>query len=223
LTPADSVDALRPWITARLDPLNAWDPVARAVHSDYDLAPDLHPGAVPLTAAAVLVPLVEHETGLTVLLTRRADAMRKHSGQVAFPGGRSDPGEAPWTTALREAEEEIGLDPARVAIAGLSSTYETVTGYRITPVVGFVRPGFEVRPNAAEVADVFETPFAWLMDPVNTELHHHDRSDGVRRHFYAMPWEDRLIWGATAGMLRALRHRLFGPDEVRVNMIGSAR
>lgn len=212
MTPDASADALRPWIAARLDPLESWDPVARVQHSDYDLAPDLRPESPRLTAAAVLVPLVERPEGLTVLLTRRADSLRKHSGQVAFPGGRCDPGEAPWTTALREAEEEIGLDPARVSIVGLASPYETVTGYRIAPVVGFVSPPFDVRPSEAEVADVFETPFAWLMDPANTERRFFDREDGVRRWFYAMPWEDRFIWGATAGIIRALRERLFGPD-----------
>lgn len=213
MRPDAPAEALKPWIAARLDPLEAWDPVTRSTHSDYDLAPDLRPEAAHLTPAAVLVPLVERPEGLTVLLTRRADSLRKHSGQVAFPGGRCDPGEAPWTTALREAEEEVALDPALVGVAGLSSGYETVTGYRITPVVGFVRPTFTLRPNAAEVADVFEVPFAWLMDPANTETRSHDRDDGVRRFFYAMPWEDRFIWGATAGMIRALRHRLFGPDE----------
>jgi 8-oxo-dGTP pyrophosphatase MutT (NUDIX family) len=210
--PDAPAEALRPWIAARLDPLEAWDPAVRSTHSDYDLAPDLRPEARHLTPAAVLVPIVAHAGEATVLLTRRADAMRKHSGQVAFPGGRSDPGETPWTTALREAEEEVGLDPARVSVLGLSTPYETVTGYQITPVIGFVSPGFEPRPNPAEVADVFETPFAWLMDPANTELRHHERDDGVRRFFYAMPWGERFIWGATAGMLRALRERLFGPD-----------
>lgn len=210
MTPDASAEQLRDWIAARLDPLEAWDPATRSTHSDYDLAPDLRPEARHLRPAAVLVPIVAHASGPTVLLTRRADAMRAHAGQVAFPGGRIDPGEAPWQAALREAEEEVGLDPGRVSVVGLASPYETVTGYQITPVVGFVRPGFDVRPNAAEVADVFETPFAWLMDPANTERRHHDRADGVRRYFYAMPWEDRFIWGATAGMLRALRERLFG-------------
>ncbi len=208
-------DQLIPWITACLEPLERWDPVTRSTHSDYDLAPDLRPEAVQLTPAAVLVPIVTRPEGLTVILTRRADAMRQHSGQVAFPGGHSDPGETPWTTALREAEEEIGLDPARVTVAGLADDYETVTSYRVQPVVGFVPPPFELRPNPAEVAEVFEVPFAWLMDPANTEQRFHDRPDGVRRYFYAMPFENQFIWGATAGMLRALRHRLFGPDENR--------
>lgn len=210
MTPDAPTEALKPWIAARLEPLEAWNPVMRGVHSDYDLAPDLRPETTRLTPAAVLVPLIERPDGLTVLLTRRADSLRKHSGQVAFPGGRSDPGEAPWTTALREAEEEVGLDPSLVSIAGLADSYETVTGYRVQPVVGFVRPTFQLRANAAEVAEIFETPFVWLMNPDNIEQRFHDRDDGVRRYFYAMAWEERLIWGATAGMLRALRHRLFG-------------
>ena len=219
MSPDASVDELRPWIAARLDPLEAWDPVSRVVHSDYDLAPDLKPETSRLTPAAVLVPIVDRPDGPTVLLTRRADTLRKHSGQVAFPGGRSDPGEAPWTTALREAHEEVGLDPALVSIAGLSSSYETVTGFRITPVVGFVEPRFTLTVSEAEVAEVFETPFAWLMDPANTEQRFFDRDDGVRRYFYALPWENQLIWGATAGMLRGLRMRLFGPDEARAAVV----
>lgn len=222
MTPGAPPQALIPWIAARLDPLEAWDPALRVQYSDYDLAPDLRPEAARLSPAAVLVPLIEREGAFHVLLTRRAEAMRKHSGQVAFPGGRCDPGEAPWTTALREAEEEVGLDPSRVSILGLGSPYETVTGYRITPVVGVVAPPFALTLNAAEVADAFETPFAWLMDPANTERRFFDREDGVRRWFYAMPWEDRFIWGATAGMLRALRERLFGPDEDRTDVVGSA-
>lgn len=210
-----SAEALRAFVAARLDPLDAWDPATRSVHSDFDLAPDLQPEQRHLTPAAVLVPIVDRPEGPTVLLTRRADALRKHSGQVAFPGGRSDPGETPWVTALREAEEEIGLDPARVEVIGLASGYETVTGYQITPVVAFVAPPIELVPNPAEVAAIFEPDFAWLMDPANTETRFYDRDDGVRRHFYAMPWGEQFIWGATAGMLRALRERLFGPDAER--------
>lgn len=217
MTPGAPADQLRPWIAARLDPLEAWDPATRSIHSDYDLAPDLRPETRHLVPAAVLVPIVDRPEGPTVLLTRRADALRKHSGQVAFPGGRSDPGETPWVTALREAEEEVGLDPARVSLLGLAAPYETVTGYQVTPVVAFVTPPIALRPNPNEVAELFEPPFAWLMDPANTERRHHDRDDGVRRYFYAMPWNDRFIWGATAGMLRALRERLFGPDGNRLS------
>ena len=201
---------MRAWIAGRLDPIEAYDPTGRPFHSDFDLNPGLQPGERVWSPAAVLVPLVEHEAGMTVLLTRRADALRKHSGQIAFPGGRADPGETPWVTALRESQEEIGLDPAHVTVAGLSSPYRTGTGFEITPVVGFVKPGFELVANPDEVADIFETPFVFLMDPSNHERRFYDMADGLRRHFYAMSYEERVIWGATAGMLRALYERLYG-------------
>lgn len=203
---------MRAWIAGRLDPIEAYDPIGRSFHSDFDLNPGLPPGVRVWSPAAVLVPLVEHEAGMTVLLTRRADALRKHSGQIAFPGGRADPGETPWATALRESREEIGLDPAHVTVAGLSSPYRTGTGFEITPVVGFVKPGLQFVPNPDEVADIFETPFLFLMDPSNHERRFYDMADGLRRHFYAMSYEERVIWGATAGMLRALYERLFGQD-----------
>ena len=207
MTPAE----LRAWIISRLDPIETYDPATRTVHSDFDLNPGQHPGARDLSPAAVLVPLVEHETGVTVLLTRRSDTMRSHTGQVAFPGGRCDPGELPWETAIREAQEEIGLDPGHVALAGLSSAYQTGSGFDITPVVAFVRPGFTITPNPDEVAQVFETPLAFLMDPQNHQRRFRDMDDGQRRHFYAMPYEGQLIWGATAAMLRQLYVRLYGP------------
>jgi 8-oxo-dGTP pyrophosphatase MutT (NUDIX family) len=211
VTPSSPVEVLEPWIIGRLHPLADYDPATRRVRSDYDLNPEaLRRPAGPLHPAAVLAPLVERPDGLTVLLTRRADTLARHSGQIAFPGGRADPGEAPWQTALREAQEEIGLDPSFVRVAGLADPYETVTGFSITPVVGFVRPGFQIEPHAAEVAEVFESPFAFLMDPANHERRVHEGTDGLRRHYYAMPHEGRFIWGATAGMLRALYERLFG-------------
>ena len=148
--------------------------------------------------------------GLSVLLTRRSDSLRSHTGQVAFPGGRMDPGETPWQAALREAEEEVGLSPSHVSLAGLSTPYRTGTGFLVTPVVGFVPPDLSFTPNPHEVADVFETPFGFLMDPANYERRHYDLPDGRRRHYYAMTWENQLIWGATAGMLRALHDRLYG-------------
>jgi len=207
MTPAE----LRAWIVSRLDSIETYDPAKRTVHSDFDLNPGMHPGQRDLSPAAVLVPLVEHETGVTVLLTRRSDTLRSHTGQVAFPGGRCDPGELPWETALREAHEEIGLDPGHVVLAGLSSAYQTGSGFDITPVVAFVRPGFTITPNPAEVAQVFETPLAFLMDPQNHQRRFRDMDDGQRRHFYAMPYEGQLIWGATAAMLRQLYVRLYGP------------
>jgi 8-oxo-dGTP pyrophosphatase MutT (NUDIX family) len=205
--------ARRDWITARLDPIESYDPsLADPVRSDFDLNPGLrmeNPHA--LRPAAVLVGLVEREEGLTVLLTRRADTLRSHTGQIAFPGGRCDPGETPWQTALREAQEEVGLDPRFVSLAGLLQGYQTVTGFHVTPVVGFIDPAAALVPSPEEVADVFETPFDFLMNPQNHQRQHRETPSGERRHFYAMPWNDRFIWGATAGMLRAFYDRLH-PD-----------
>ncbi|MFI4976197.1 MAG: CoA pyrophosphatase [Caulobacterales bacterium] len=202
---------VRRWITGHLDPLETTVLGGMQIRSDFDLNPSHAPSEpVSLTPAAVLMGLVEREEGLSVLLTRRADSLRQHTGQIALPGGRCDPGETPWATALREAEEEIGLDPARVAVAGLCTPYQTRTGYYITPVVGFITPPFELKPNPHEVADIFETPFGFLMDPANHEQHDRETPAGDRRKFYAMTWEDRFIWGATAGMLRALYDRLYG-------------
>jgi 8-oxo-dGTP pyrophosphatase MutT (NUDIX family) len=202
---------LREWIAQRLDPINDVEPV-REVNSDFDLNQTWKPfdPSAPLTMAAVLVPLVERDEGLTVLLTKRSDGLRNHSGQIALPGGRRDPGESLWQTALREAEEEIGLDRGFVDLIGLSSPYRTGTNYLVTPVVGFVRPGFTLTPNPGEVADIFETPFGFLMDPGNYEQHEWKSPEGLLRRFYATTHEDRYIWGATAGMLRALYERLYG-------------
>lgn len=192
-----------------LDPLDSHDQ-DRPHRSDFDLNPELAPDGETLTPAAVLVPIVQREEGLSVLLTRRADTLRRHTGQVALPGGRIDPGETPWQAALREAEEEIGLARECVELAGLSTPYRTGTGYLVTPVVGFVTPPIDLTPNPDEVADVFETPFGYLMDPTNHERRFYDQPGGTRRWFYAITHEDRVIWGATAGMLRALYDRLYG-------------
>ncbi|HEY3697633.1 MAG TPA: CoA pyrophosphatase [Phenylobacterium sp.] len=195
----------------RLDPLDDAEP-SDAMNSDFDLNQNWRPAdpAAPLTLAAVLVPLVERAEGVTVLLTRRSDSLRNHTGQIALPGGRRDPGETLWQTALREAEEEIGLDRGFVDLVGLSSPYRTGSNYLVTPVVGFVRPGFTLTPNPGEVADIFETPFGYLMDPDNYEQHEWTNPQGATRRFYATTHEDRYIWGATAGMLRALYERLYG-------------
>jgi 8-oxo-dGTP pyrophosphatase MutT (NUDIX family) len=202
---------LRAWISRHLDPLEDRDPVDGATGSDFDLDPSRpRPEPVGLKPAAVLVGLVERETGVSVLLTRRADTLRRHTGQVALPGGRRDPGETPWRTALREAQEEIGLDPAFVTLAGLSTPYQTGTGYLITPVVGFIRTGFTLKANPDEVAHIFEAPFGFLMDPANYEEQEWNAPSGGRRRFYAMTHGDQVIWGATAGMLRALYVRLYG-------------
>ena len=203
---------LRDWMARHLDPLDESE-AANGVpgRSDFDLNPEqFPPTAEPLTPASVLVGLVEREAGLSVILTRRADTLRRHTGQVALPGGRRDPGETAWQTALREAEEEIGLHPSHVTLAGQSTPYRTGTGYLITPVVGFVRPGFDLTPNPGEVADVFETPFGFLMDPANVEEHERTLPTGETRRFYAYTHENQFIWGATAGILRALYDRLYG-------------
>jgi 8-oxo-dGTP pyrophosphatase MutT (NUDIX family) len=202
---------LREWIAGHLDPLEATVRGGDTVRSDFDLNPAHAPREpIELTPAAVLMGLVERPAGLSVILTRRADTLRRHTGQIAFPGGKCDPGETPWETALREANEEIGLDPECARLAGLCSAYQTQTGFHITPVVAFIDPQAAFLPNPDEVADIFETPFGFLMDPANHEQHDRETPAGDRRKFYAMTWEDRFIWGATAGMLRALYDRLYG-------------
>jgi 8-oxo-dGTP pyrophosphatase MutT (NUDIX family) len=159
--------------------------------------------------AAVLVPLVEHEDGIHVLLTERSGDLSSHAGQVAFPGGRIDPeDDGPVDAALREAEEEVGLDRAHVDVVGFLDPYETGTRFRVVPVVGFVRPGFELTLNPAEVDEAFEVPLAFLMDPDNHERHS-ATWQGKRRHFYAMPYDGHYIWGATAGMIVNLYERCF--------------
>ena len=208
--PFSSSETLEALVRARLLPLDAYDPTARRVRDDLARPPEDWPAPSGLLQpAAVLVPLVEREAGLSVILTQRAEGLRAHSGQIAFPGGRADLGELPADTALREAHEEIGLDPAFVRVAGLGDPYDTVTGYSITPVVGFVRPGFTLSLQAAEVADVFEVPFAFLMDPANHEQKTRQFRDGLHRNYFAISHDDRLIWGVTAGILRALYRRVF--------------
>jgi 8-oxo-dGTP pyrophosphatase MutT (NUDIX family) len=161
-----------------------------------------------LTQAAVLIPLVLQEEGLSVLLTQRTDHLRDHAGQISFPGGRMDPGDVdPNHTALRESAEEIGLDQSRVEIIGHLPQYLTVSGYSVTPVVGLVQAQAEYPLDEFEVADVFEVPLRFLMDPANHQIRVWQSEQGGRR-FYAMPYENRFIWGATAGMLRNLYHLL---------------
>ena len=154
-----------------------------------------------LTAAAVLMPIIARPEGLTMLFTLRTTHLKAHSGQVSFPGGRAEPHDpAPEFTALRETEEEIGLPREEVEIIARLPDYLTRTGYRVTPVVGLLRPPLELRPDPREVAEVFEVPLAFLLDPRN---HRRETREFQGRSvgFYAMPYEDRYIWGATAGML----------------------
>jgi 8-oxo-dGTP pyrophosphatase MutT (NUDIX family) len=165
-------------------------------------------GLTPLRPAAVLLPIVDRPGGLSVLLTLRASDLRAHSGQVAFPGGKIDAGETPREAALREAREEIGLDERFVEPLGWLDPYFTGTGFRVAPLVALVKPSFALKVNTREVDEVFETPFAFLMDPANHRLE--DREwQGRRRKYYAMPHEGRYIWGATAGILRNLYEKLF--------------
>ena len=161
-----------------------------------------------VTKAAVLIPLVLKEDGLSVLLTQRTNHLRDHAGQISFPGGRMDPeDQSPNDTALRESKEEIGLDPGRVEIIGHLPQYLTVSGYSVTPVVGLVQAQAEYVLDEFEVADVFEVPLSFLLDPANHQVRLWQSEQGGRR-FYSMPYENRFIWGATAGMLRNLYHLL---------------
>jgi 8-oxo-dGTP pyrophosphatase MutT (NUDIX family) len=192
------------------------EPTGAEVRGDKDLNPDdwVDPKDRPdLRLAAVLVPIIEHDAGPTVLLTRRADHLNSHSGQVAFPGGKVEPGETPVNGALREAEEEVGLDRSFVDVAGFLNPYETGTGFRILPVISFVRPGFSLTAEPGEVAEIFEVPLSFLMNVDNHERHSVFWR-GKRRAYYAMPYQGHYIWGATAGMIRNLHDRLHNGTQV---------
>jgi 8-oxo-dGTP pyrophosphatase MutT (NUDIX family) len=161
-----------------------------------------------LTPAAVLFPIVLRESGYTVLLTQRTAHLRDHAGQISFPGGRvEESDQSSLHTALRETEEEIGLAREHIEPIGYLPEYRTGTGFRVTPVVALVRPPFDLRIDPFEVADAFEVPLAFLLDPANHQRHsiHHR---GALRQYFAMPYGDYFIWGATAGMIRSLTERL---------------
>ena len=163
-----------------------------------------------LKPAAVLVPVVAREDGLTVLLTRRTDHLHDHPGQISFPGGRVDAGDAsPTATALREAQEEIGLSPEQVQLLGQLPLYHTGTGFEVTPVVGLVAPPLDLRLDAFEVAEAFEVPLSFLLDTRNHQRHSIEVRGRVRE-YWAMPYAGYYIWGATAGMIVALGRQLRG-------------
>lgn len=176
---------------------------------EHDLsAAEIEEMTKDLRLAAVLVPLVEHQDEPSILLTRRADHLDKHSGQVAFPGGKVEDSDAdPIATALREAEEEIGLDPAYVEIAGVLDTYQTGTGFLILPVVGFVRPGFSLTPDANEVADIFEVPAHIALAEASYKTGSGEWK-GRMWNFYSLDYQGYNIWGATAGMLMHMSRRI---------------
>jgi 8-oxo-dGTP pyrophosphatase MutT (NUDIX family) len=158
--------------------------------------------------AAVLIPVVARPEA-TLLLTERAAGLAVHAGQIAFPGGRLEPGETALAAAMREAQEEIGLAAELVSPLGALDPYLTGTGFRVTPIVALVDPAFHLVPNPIEVAGVFEAPLGFLMDPANHQIHSRELRGHTRR-FYAMPWEGHYIWGATAGMIRILYERVYG-------------
>jgi 8-oxo-dGTP pyrophosphatase MutT (NUDIX family) len=178
------------------------------------LAGDLGAAAerAALIPASVLVPIVARRESLTVLFTRRTAHLRAHSGQISFPGGRVEPQDAgPAATALRETQEEIGLAPDRIELIGTLSEYHTRTGYRITPIVGVVAPPFSLQADAQEVDAVFEVPLSFLLDPRNHQRHERE-FEGRMVSYFAMPYGEHYIWGATAAMLVNFYRQLIAAD-----------
>jgi 8-oxo-dGTP pyrophosphatase MutT (NUDIX family) len=180
---------------------------------DHDLNPDMYEPGRPLTAAAVLVPIVTHASGLTVLLTRRTAHLETHAGQISFPGGRIEPGDdSPAAAALRETEEEIGLPSRDVRLIGTLDTYVTRTGFEVTPVVGLISPPLSLILDAFEVAEAFEAPLDFFLEPGSLQRHSR-HFEGKERHFYVYPFNEHFIWGATAGMLVNLSELLTAPGK----------
>jgi 8-oxo-dGTP pyrophosphatase MutT (NUDIX family) len=191
-------------------PAGLTDPSVTPARGDHDADPVMRKIAEvrPIRPAAVLVPIVDHPEP-TVLLTQRAQHLPDHAGQVSFPGGKIDKSDAdPCAAALREAKEEIGLDRAHVEPLGSLDLYMTTLGYRIVPVVARVTPGFALKLNVSEVDATFEVSLAFLMDQNNVQRHSRDWQ-GVTRHYYAITFRERYIWGVTAGILRNLHDRIY--------------
>lgn len=187
-------------------------PSGAARRGDFDLNPHMpsrssHDG--PLVSAAVLVPLVERADGIYILLTRRSDDLPSHAGQVSFPGGKAHEDDMDATaTALRETHEEVGIQPSLVSVIGFLDRYETRTGFSILPVVGMIDPSFSLKIDDREVAEVFEVPVSFLMNPANHQRHSTEY-EGARRFYYAISYKDYYIWGATAGMLKSMYNTLY--------------
>jgi 8-oxo-dGTP pyrophosphatase MutT (NUDIX family) len=198
--------AQRDWLVERLS--RPIPPAAHGLSDGFRL-----PGRDGLvTPAAVLVGLVNRPKGLTVLFTQRSDTLPDHPGQISFPGGRIEPHDpSAALAALREAHEEIGLPPERVTVLGQLASYETVTGYSVTPIVGWVEPPFALVTDPVEVADVFEVPLAFLLEPGNQQRHFRMLGER-RRDYFAIPYAERYIWGATAAMLIILDRTLRDTD-----------
>ncbi len=192
-------------------PAGLTDPSVPVTRGDLDLDPAVweRAGVAATRPAAVLVPVVDRpQPG--VILTMRTSELPSHAGQIAFPGGKIDQADAgPLAAALREAKEEIDLDARFVHPIGYLDVYLTFSGFRILPLVARVDPGYALTLNAAEVADAFEVPLDFLMGPENHQRHSRDWK-GIRREYYAMPYQERYIWGVTAGILRNLYERVYG-------------
>ena len=205
-----TVDLSPDWLIDRFRSLDLDPEMQRGDH-------DLNPGMTvldDLTPAAVLVPLVAHAARVTTLFTQRTSHLKHHAGQISFPGGHADPEDDDAVdTALREMEEEVGLHRRQIRVIGQLDPYITRTGFSVIPVVGLIEPPFDVSPDPNEVEDVFEVPLDFLMNPANHQRHRRE-VNGTRRDFYAMPYGERFIWGATAGMVKNLYDVLVGggPD-----------
>ncbi len=208
-----SADEFFSRVRARLTldvPPGLTDASVTPARGDHDADPVMQKIAEvrPIRPAAVLVPIVDHPEP-TVLLTQRAQHLPDHPGQVSFPGGKIDKGDAdPRASALRETEEEIGLDRAHIEPLGYLDLYMTTLGYRIVPVIARVKPGFSLKLNVSEVDAIFEVPLAFLMDQNNVQRHSREWQ-GMIRHYYAFTFGERYIWGVTAGILRNLHERIY--------------